>query len=810
MTETPQNDIRDRSRAPAALVLVALVVFAPVLFGGRTMYPTDITNELFLPFAAHSSHSDVQATSLNDYVMYYYPARAFEAASLRSGHLNLWNPLVLGGHPAFASSAATVTLDPFNVLLFLPNLGLALAWRSFLQEVACLLFMFMYLRHLGLSRAAAVAGSLAYGFNSMFWVNIFDWSIAGMLWLPLICLLVDRAVEKPSARSVGAAGLAFGVALLASPLQIYMYLCFGVTAVTGLRWWTADQSRRPLTSAVATLAAVGVIGVAMSAIQLAPTLELLAHSDRFASGPMAATRRPTRTLEQTAIATGALVTFVFPNLGGRVKDSMQLSGALWNGELHWQGYVGVVPFVFAVVAAAASRDRRRLAYLGLGVGVVALILYTPLGRVLYERGFLLYIFCAAVLSAFGVHAIERGDVVVARARVAVRWLLVLFGLVLLGLAGFTIADMLIGVRIERLVDARVSASLAGNYLGQSYPELYRQKAEQFIHDLRLWSPHAAIPLVAAFGAAGVVTAALRRAMKPATLAVTVIVMTAAELAFMTWTHVPLVDVARYPFVPASPAIEVLRADHSRFRVLTYRGERDAPILPLGLTAMYGVASADGYDDLGPPDLARLIRVDHAACGDAMCAAPHGTEIANVKYVMTGPTTVLPSDRFALEYDRDVRIYRSLNVRPRAMWAASYEVQPDTAAALARARSDEFAGVRTVILEAPPAARPRREGAEARIEMLSDEATRVELRVRADDWGFVVLSDTFYPGWDARLDGRPVPILRANGVMRGVEVGPGDHMLSFDYQPASLRYGAWISGTALVIAVGGVLAGRRRR
>ena len=810
MTAAPHDEARRRWWAPVVLVLVALVVFSPVLFGGRTMYPTDITNELFLPFAAHEPHTDVQATSLNDYVMYYYPARAFEAASLRAGRLGLWNPLVLGGHPAFASSAATVTLDPFNALLLLPNLGLALGWRSFLQEVACLLFMFFYLRHLGLSRAAAITGSAAYGFNAMFWVNIFDWSIAGMLWLPLICLLADRAVERPSPRSIGLGGLVFGVGLLSSGLQIYVYLCLGVTAVTALRWWTAGPSRRPLASAIATLAALGAIGVAISAIQLGPTAELLAQSDRFAAGPMAATRRPTRSIAQTAIATGALVTFVFPNLGGRVKDSLQLAGAIWNGELHWQGYIGIVPFVSAVLAVAAGRDRRRLAYVALGVAVVGLVLYTPIGQVLYERSFLLYIFCAAVLSAFGVHAIEHGEISPARARVALRVLVAFFAIVLAAGAAFTIADLFMGARIDALVDARVSASLSGNYLGQSYPELYRQKASQFIHDLRLWSPHAAIPLVVAFAAVAVVRARLTGAIAATTLSATVVTMTAAELTFMTWTHVPLVDVDRFPFVPPSQAIETLRADPSSFRMVTYRAVPEAPVLPLGLSAMYGLASADGYDDLGPPDLARLIQFDRTSCAEGTCVVPHGTEIANVKYVMTGPHTVLPTDRFVREYDREVRIYRSLKVQPRAMWTTSYEVVPDIVKALDRARSDEVAAGRLVVLDRAPATHARRGDAQARVEIASDAPTRVQLNVTADDWGFVVLSDTWYPGWDAEVDGRAAPILRANGVMRAVELGPGDHTLSFVYRPRSLMYGACASGAALAVAIGGVLIGGRRR
>ena len=166
MMESTSPADRPRGRwAPILLVVVITVVFSPVLFGGRTMYPTDITNKLFLPFSARALDHDVQETSITDAVEYYYPGRVFQSASFRRGRLPLWNPNVFGGHPALASDAGLTTFDPFNVALLLPNLGTALAWRSFLQVAACVILMFLFLRHLGLSAAAGVVGGLAFGLN---------------------------------------------------------------------------------------------------------------------------------------------------------------------------------------------------------------------------------------------------------------------------------------------------------------------------------------------------------------------------------------------------------------------------------------------------------------------------------------------------------------------------------------------------------------------------------------------------------------------------------------------------------------------
>ena len=72
-------------KGPAFLVVVALAVFGAVLFGGRTLYPTDITSNLILPFASGKPVPVVQETAISDYVLYYYPVRYFQAASFRTG-----------------------------------------------------------------------------------------------------------------------------------------------------------------------------------------------------------------------------------------------------------------------------------------------------------------------------------------------------------------------------------------------------------------------------------------------------------------------------------------------------------------------------------------------------------------------------------------------------------------------------------------------------------------------------------------------------------------------------------------------------
>ncbi len=64
-------------------------------------------------------------------------------------------------------------------------------------------------------------------------------------------------------------------------------------------------------------------------------------------------------------------------------------------------------------------------------------------------------------------------------------------------------------------------------------------------------------------------------------------------------------------------------------------------------------------------------------------------------------------------------------------------------------------------------------------------------------GVLVMADAWYPGWTATLDGKAADIFPVDGVFRGVEVGEGEHLVAFSYEPFSFEVGKWISALAAV-------------
>jgi hypothetical protein len=99
-----------------------------------------------------------------------------------------------------------------------------------------------------------------------------------------------------------------------------------------------------------------------------------------------------------------------------------------------------------------------------------------------------------------------------------------------------------------------------------------------------------------------------------------------------------------------------------------------------------------------------------------------------------------------------------------------------------------------------AARPRAVLDGGTVQWLLDRPEEVVLAVTATRSGTLILGDSYYPGWQASIDGAATAIVPAEGLFRAVAVGQGTHQVAFSYRPTTFRIGAALSLIGLVIAV----------
>jgi hypothetical protein len=91
--------------------------------------------------------------------------------------------------------------------------------------------------------------------------------------------------------------------------------------------------------------------------------------------------------------------------------------------------------------------------------------------------------------------------------------------------------------------------------------------------------------------------------------------------------------------------------------------------------------------------------------------------------------------------------------------------------------------------------------------LVDEPEEIALEIDAEGPALLVVTDSIFPGWHARVDGAERPMLRANGLARGIELSPGRHRVTMRYEPSSFRLGLVVSSLSLLVSLAVARAAR---
>jgi hypothetical protein len=180
--------------------------------------------------------------------------------------------------------------------------------------------------------------------------------------------------------------------------------------------------------------------------------------------------------------------------------------------------------------------------------------------------------------------------------------------------------------------------------------------------------------------------------------------------------------------------------------------------------------------------------------------------------VTGPSTDLPGS--TPDYVGTFALFDRPTAFPPAFLASCWEAHAGTGD-LDRLRTMSAADLRsTVVLDRAPAtgagAAPAACGPSGEATVRHYEPERVVIDARADVASIMVLTDNWFPGWEARVDGKKVDVLRADHALRGVALTPGAHRVEFDYRPRPFRTGATITMATALVALGSVLVPQARR
>ncbi len=181
-----------------------------------------------------------------------------------------------------------------------------------------------------------------------------------------------------------------------------------------------------------------------------------------------------------------------------------------------------------------------------------------------------------------------------------------------------------------------------------------------------------------------------------------------------------------------------------------------------------------------------------------------------KIILTGPLSIrglslvdqrsgafqsLTLGPYRLVHSGDVKVYENLANLPRAFVASNMVVIPDDTQARAALADPGFDPAGTVILASAPPTPPETSGISATRPVTITSYSPEQVLLTADGPGQLLLTDAYYPGWTATVDGAPAAIERADIMFRGLSLSRGQHQIEFRYNPRSVWIGLLVSGLA---------------
>lgn len=777
----PAHDRPGRSRDAAVLALFAALALAtvfPAVLGGKVLGSDSLIYfqpplEQVRPATLARPSNDLY----RDVVYVFHPDLRQVRADVRDGRAPTWTPSVGGGRPLLASQQNSAFYPLTALAYVLPfwwSLGLIAALKLWLAATGT----YAFCRALGLRRAPAALAGLAFGFGTFFVAWIEHPHSDVYLLLPWLLLFARRVCRRGTTADAVALAAAVGLVALgghpeSAVIVVLPVLAFAAVELLGLR----GTDPRALARRGALIALALGAGCAVGAVMIVPFLELLHQSRDITRG--------TPPLQRNS-----LEAFVFPDFWGHPDDPF-LGGP--NSWAERTAYAGALP---TMLAGVALLKRTRTSVFFAVVGLVALAVSIdlpgvggrfarlPLVALVKLPGFLIvFSFAVAVLAAYGLqHALEEDALRRTSARVA----MAVVALVPLGWLAFHLR--VLGVWRGALDE------LLGTWPGNG-------DAVALASVLR-WG------LLAVLGGGVAVVLAARR---PRAVAVFVVVVTALDLVLVDrGVHSTLDRALATPPIPRS--LQALRRTAGSGRVAA-AGESFVP----NLAARYGVR------DVRSHELPVLFRTSH------LFELLGGVGFSDTRVDATRPGTtrllslfgvralLVPSGapppaggRWAVAYrDPASAVLRNESALPRAWVAYGWRRAPGRTAALRQAAASPLTLLRDAPIVEAADARPSVPGwSPARVASDRDTSVTVDLTARAP--GRLVLDDTYYPGWHARVDGRPAPIAATDGAFRSVPVSSGRHTVVFTYAPRSVAAGALISVLAAAGLAGAAAALRWRR
>lgn len=794
--------LRGLFRAGVVVLLFSLLYtafFSPVLFSGRLLAPGD-------------------GLSLN--LPHYYSP------------VSLWSIDLFSGFPVMADPQNMFWYPPARLLSWIPH-----SWNVFVLSAYVLAssFTFGYVYQLTRSWSAAVVGGLVYGLSGFFMSHLGHTNVIhSVAWMPLLIWSLEELRRQLCPIRLLIAGVATAQSAFAGHPQFFVY-----TLGLGAAYVILLCRRAPLGTGPFLVASLGgvLLGVGLAAVLLVPMFELQRYSVRASL--------PFREFVSYCLPAQELPRLFFPYCCGGfwnpVSGTYTPCFAGGGGMTEATGYVGLLPLLLAGFGLVFGRERNLVWFWG-GVAVASLLLAlgarTPLPYLLQylpvynkfripARHFVHLALAVSVLAGFGVAALPRLPLWV-RLRALRR-----------GSVGIMSAAVVLGAMF-------LICYARGAYTKDLPSQLFARSPVLSWHNPALVAPVTVLAL-------GLLTTwywCRRSHVLSQTLLLAAVTLDLASFGWFCEWHQARVTESDIR-LPAGLLAYRERLQHSGQRLAPFNtgfGPQEGAEAgaPPNRSRLWHVPSVVGYSPLLLTRYSQFLGVDYTGRTPLQCLRPddRSLDLLSVRVVLVarsllaagqGVPGLADTGRWSpLEDLGAFRIFENHRALPRA-WVVPRVLPLEPDAILDAVRGSRLPDgtafdPRTVALVEEPVTvstvdsqergstwdckdpGPARDTAQAagtvRLLHLSD--TEVELESSCQAPAFLVLSDIYYPGWQAWVNETAAPIYRTDFALRGVPIPAGQSRVRFAFRPWSFYAGTAATSLSALVGLGLLFAGIRSR
>jgi len=719
-----------RAKAFVFIFFIWFLFSSPYFLFGKVPYASTYQVNFFPPWASYERfHGPVKNNAMPDVHGQIFPWKKFTIDTYRLGQIPLWNPNNFGGNPHLANFQSAV-LSPFNILFFvLPFID---AWSILilLQPLLAGLFMYLMLRSFKLSSIGSLVGATSF----MFCGFLVTWMAYGtlgyaILYLPLSIFAIQKFINTKKKKYLLLLTLTIPLSIFSGHFQISIY--FLLTTILFAIF------KRSFSSLVSIL-----FGLLLGLPQVLPSYELYKESVRSSIF-----------IITEAIPFKYLSTIFAPDFFGNPVTRND-----WFGHYaEWSSFVGIIPLSLAFFSLLQKRGDTVFFWL-LGIFSLVLSLNSPFAIVLvhlkipvistssFSRIIVLTSFSIAALAAFGFDNLSKllgkGDY----RKIYKIILFVTIILMLLLITSIQIPSDKINIAIKSL---RIPLSLLAGFVG-----------------LILLNS---------------------RIKKPNHILLLILMLSSVQSFLFASKWMPF-DPKNLVY-PNLPIIEEMKKNVGYGRVFGNLGAE--------VSSYYGIPIIDGYDPLYIQRYGEFVWSANqgffeSAQRSVVKAPRRGEQVSRVLDIMgvslifhpiadTNMGWAFPvwedPNRFTKIYqDNKFALYKNNTALPRAMVFYKFEIQKNKELEIARFYKSNFNFRDTLLLEENPNMQKSSGTGSATITYYSPDVIKIDVNSTAP--GLLFLSDNFYPGWEARVNGKTSKIYRADYTFRAVSIPKGKSEVEF--------------------------------